>query len=56
MFLCERCHDEGKCHNELITEIEREHKSCGACERCGVVTGCYDCHNYDFRNPKLKEQ
>ena len=49
MFLCEKCHKEGECHGEEWTEIEREHMSYGACERCGQVGGCYDCHKYDFR-------
>lgn len=40
MFLCnERCHDDAKCGCGIFGGSQ------GACECCGKVANCRDCHN-----------
>ena len=46
MFLCEKCHKEGGCESNHMG-----FRSQGACEGCGQVTDCYDCHAYNFNKP-----
>lgn len=48
MFLCQPCHGPEPCLGEVV-------KSRGACERCGKVADCIDCHA-DAHRPKKAEK
>ena len=43
MFICEDCHDKSACQQGFIEGLMR---SRGACEQCGTVSNCLDCHGY----------
>jgi hypothetical protein len=50
MFLCTECHEKSGC------TLEHFSRSQGPCEYCHKEALCSDCHDYDFRKPKLESK
>jgi hypothetical protein len=53
MFLCDDCHKNSGCNYGFLEQF-----SIGACEGCGKIAECFDCHGYNLRqnHTELKQK